>query len=139
MRFLIEILFDNDDKAEINVTAKNQAEALKRVENSPEFSQFTIDKKIEKISISIIAEDTIDLKNYVLQPSQEIGYWVITDKLHNCVIKFKEKEFNNTAKVTFLFETKQIAPVELATIIRKTSEFLYISHPELVGRSKKKS
>ncbi len=38
--------------------------------------------------------------SYILQPSQEPGFWVATDAEHGIVIKFAEHRFNETQEVT---------------------------------------
>lgn len=41
-------------------------------------------------------------QRFILQPSQEPGFWVATDTEHGLVVKFKEHQFNETHHPTLL-------------------------------------
>lgn len=68
---------------------------------------------------------------FILQPSQEQGFWVATDKEHGIVIKFEEHKFNDTQKVTLLdgntFKSADEA-LKVATYMRELSDWLAKEH-----------
>ncbi|WP_289191599.1 hypothetical protein [Bacteroides acidifaciens] len=70
-------------------------------------------------------------KRFILQPSQEPGFWVATDTEHNIVIKFREHQFNDTQKITLLdgntFDRTDDA-TRIATYLREIADWLRREH-----------
>jgi len=131
MKYIVNITFNDGDKAEIKCEAKNQAAALSRIANTKQFIDFADGKNIESININVDTNKEPEF-DYILQPSTEHGWWVVTDKTNQCVVKFKEKNFNQTAKITFLNDTSQNPVLDLATILRKIGDWVAINHKEIV-------
>ena len=131
MKYNIVITFRDGDRAEIRCEAENQAEALSKIENSPQVIDFSKGKVVENINIDIDTTKEIEC-DYVLQPSADCGWWVVTDKTNLCVVKFKANHYNETAKVSFINDTSNIKTVDLATIIRKIGEWVFLNHKELI-------
>lgn len=129
--YQIKISFADGDKAVINVTAENLEAAIEKIKNTSEFKVFAANKTVLSISHKIIPSDVVNPTDYILQPSEDKGFWVVTDKKNNVVVKFKEGSFNETQKATFLFNTNKTA-VELATIMRKIGEWLSSNHSDLI-------
>ena len=69
---------------------------------------------------------------YLLQPSQDGSGWVLTDQLHQIVIIWEDKKFNETQRVTLLQNlTPKIVKVEtLARIMREAGDWLMEWHQE---------
>lgn len=69
---------------------------------------------------------------YLLQPSQDGSGWVLTDQLHQIVIIWEDKKFNETQKVTLLQNlTPETVKVEtLARIMREAGDWLMEWHQE---------
>lgn len=69
---------------------------------------------------------------YLLQPSQDGSGWVLTDQLHQIVIIWEDKKFNETQKVTLLQNlTPETLKVEtLARIMREAGDWLMEWHKE---------
>ena len=75
------------------------------------------------------------MERFILQPSQEPGFWVATDTEHNIVVKFREHKFNETQEVTLLnnetFSSQQEA-MKYATYLRELADWLRDNHYEKV-------
>lgn len=71
------------------------------------------------------------MERFILQPSQEPGFWVATDTVNGIVVKFKDHEFNETQEVTLLgdnrFKTAEEA-MKYATYIRELADWLRDNH-----------
>lgn len=68
---------------------------------------------------------------YLLQPSQDSSGWVLTDQLHQIVITWEDKKFNETQKVTLLQDRAETVKVEtLARIMREAGDWLMEWHQE---------
>lgn len=70
-------------------------------------------------------------ERFVLQPSQEPGFWVATDTEHLIVIKFQEHRFNETQKITLLNGDKFASDEEalrVATYLRELADWLRDNH-----------
>lgn len=78
-------------------------------------------------------------ERFVLQPSQDNGYWVATDTEHGIVLKFREHYLNADQKVTMLngetFATIEEA-TRVATYLRELSDWLAVNHRELCQPTK---
>lgn len=68
------------------------------------------------------------MERFVLQPSIEKGYWVLTDTVNGIVCKFKEKEFNSGQSVTFLNDTEKPDVLLVARIMHDMGEWLANNH-----------
>lgn len=66
-------------------------------------------------------------ERFLLQPSQEQGFWVATDTQHGIVIRFHEHEFNDTQQVTPLDDTHPDAAT-LAHHLRELADWLQQEH-----------
>lgn len=129
--YIITIKFTDGDEAHIRCVAVNQAAALARLQNTPQFTDFAKDKAIESMTAEI--EKTPAKKcEYLLQPSKDLGYWIATDTINKCVIKFKERKYNETAKITFLEDIKKMDVLDIAAILRGLGDFLANNHRELI-------
>ena len=71
------------------------------------------------------------MERFILQPSQEQGFWVATDTEHGIVVKFKEHQFNETQQTTLLngdtFKTAEEA-LAVATYMREIADWLRENH-----------
>jgi len=67
---------------------------------------------------------------FILQPSQEQGFWVATDNENEIEIKFREHEFNETQEVTLLGDKQITASTAqtLATAMRELADWLSKEH-----------
>ena len=95
------------------------------------FVDFVDGKVIDSLTVEI-DKTPRPQGDYILQPSKDAGFWVATDKKNNCVIKFREGAYNETAKITFLEDMPEADALELASVIRGLGDFLAANHPDLV-------
>ena len=74
------------------------------------------------------------MKNrYLLQHSQtQPDGWVCTDTANGIVCRFIEHRFNETQKVTFLEDVKNLDPLAIARLMREMGDWLVINHPSVV-------
>lgn len=101
--FKIIVILNDGDQVVSNVAAENQAAAVDRLKNTPQFIEFVGIRKIDKIEIAPASEySPADPKDYVLQKSEKPGHWVVADKKNNLVVVFAEGRYSETAKITFL-------------------------------------
>lgn len=88
----------------------------KKIKNSP--------KILDLLTYSMEAR-------YLLQSSQDGSGWVLTDQLHQIVIIWEDKKFNETQKVTLLQNLTETVKVEtLARIMREAGDWLMEWHQE---------
>lgn len=78
------------------------------------------------------------MKRFVLQPSmEESRWWIATDTINGIVVKFKEHEFNETQKITFLDDVKSDSALELAKkaalYMREIADWLQQYHGDIVS------
>lgn len=71
------------------------------------------------------------MERFILQPSQDQGFWVATDTEHGIVIRFEEHRFNETQQTTLLngdtFKTAEEA-LAVATYMREIADWLRENH-----------
>lgn len=74
-------------------------------------------------------------ERFILQPSEEPGFWVATDQEHGLVVKFKEHQFNQTHHPTLLngdtFHSVDEA-LKYATYMRELADWLAVNHKDKV-------
>ena len=71
------------------------------------------------------------MSRFVLQKSEKVNNYVVTDTDNNCVISFEKGKFNETQKVTFLEEVHGEDFMKVARVLREVGEWLVIHHPEI--------
>lgn len=73
------------------------------------------------------------MDKYLLQKSAEKPqWWILTDTGLGIVLQFKEGEFNESQKVTFLNDIKRPDPLKIARAVRYMGDWLYENHRELM-------
>lgn len=70
------------------------------------------------------------MSRFRLEKSQDLpGWWVLTDIDNLVVVKFKEHEFNESQKVTFLddckFSLEQTEAQDVSRILREMGEYMF--------------
>lgn len=67
---------------------------------------------------------------FILQQSEDVGYYVVTDTENQIVCKFEKGRFNDTQNFTFL---GQVPPMsKLPTLMRELGDWLASNHRGLV-------
>ena len=67
---------------------------------------------------------------FKLAKSQDLpGWWVLTDTKNFVVVKFKEHEFNDTQKVTFLYDDKSVieklGAQGISHVLREMGDYMF--------------
>lgn len=132
-RYSINIVLSDGDKIEAKSVGKSHEDAIERLQENEQFIEFVGDRKISKVDISFLEKATpINPDDYILQKSNEVyNLWIVTDKRNNVVVKFTEKQYNDTAVVVPLYDTDKPTG-DIATIIREIGEYIALYHSELV-------
>lgn len=73
-----------------------------------------------------------NMERFVLQQSTQQGWWVCTDTVNNIVCKFKEHDFNNTSKFTFLDDVEHPDALAIARIMREFGDWLGKNHSDKI-------
>ncbi len=70
---------------------------------------------------------------YKVEPSKgNPGWWVVTDVENMIVVKFKEKEFNETQKVTMLNDAEGKDVSFFARIMGDMGKYLFENYKDIV-------
>lgn len=64
---------------------------------------------------------------YLIQQSEEPGWWVVTDTENLVVLKFQEHRFNEPQKVTML-EDCNLSALQIASIMREMGDWVAAHH-----------
>lgn len=131
-RFEITFLLGNGDRIKCRVDAPDGDKAIKRISEQPEFLASLGDAEILKTTFKEIQPLKLDSENYVLQPSKDEGWWVLTDKAHQIVCKFHEGQFNQSQTFTRLFDSNDLDELEYVTAMRQFGDYLQTYHKELL-------
>lgn len=100
------------------------SQALHNIINTLQYQQMTKGLTIDSVTPEE-EEDIVPISfnSCILQKSQDEGWWVLTHKETSTVIKFQEKKWNETQKITSL-EKEPTDPLLAATIMREAGEWL---------------
>lgn len=72
------------------------------------------------------------MNQYILQQSTSEGWWVATDTLNGIVIRFKERDFNDSQQVAYLPDTVPSDPLTIARQIRELTDWLVENHRNIL-------
>lgn len=132
-KYQIIITLATGDRVEAKSVGDTEEEAIARLEAAEQFQDFIKNTPIKDLQITLLGTAApINPDNYILQESNERpGYYVVTDKVNNVVIIFAKGRFNDTAKITPIFDLPR-EPMDAATILREIGEYLTIYHKEVL-------
>lgn len=130
--YQVKIKLSNNTEVQARVEARNQSDAIRRLEKSPEFVQFLGDAQILSVDIQPIELPPVDNKRFALTTIDNKQGWYIAVDLDNRIkIQFKAHKYNETNSVVKFGEKKQ-QPIEEATAIRELSDWLLQNFPDLI-------
>lgn len=69
---------------------------------------------------------------FTLQKSEKESYWVATHKKANIVVEFKEGKFNDTQKVTNIYDFEPSEYGKIPAYMRQLSDWLAQNHSDLL-------
>lgn len=131
-QYHFNIMLSNGNEVSAFVAASDEESALHRLKETDEFINFVGDNTIIKITCIEQKNTNLNTSQFLLQKSKDNGYWVITDTIHNIVVRFKEHEFNNTQKCTYLYDTNRINALDLANALREIGEYLMLNYRNII-------
>lgn len=142
MRFYIKITNPKTgDYMEAHVDADSPEEARDRMflEDAvrDELRTWGVKEVDFEVTQSPDLPEVLDDDTFILQPSQDAGYWVLTDTVSLLVLKFKEGDYNHFQQVTpiddqLLERIGRQGPAAIATRLRLMADYMRKFHPELL-------
>lgn len=134
MRYYVKIFNERaDEMIEARVDAKTLQEAIDRV-----IEQDNVKAIVEKwggeaeVECHEIEDAVLDKGRFLLQPSKEEGWYVLTDTELLITLRFRAGDFNGSQKVTHLDDSRISNPMDIATSLRLMGDWMQKYHRELI-------
>ena len=138
MRYYVKLFNERaDEMIEARVDAKNEKEAIECVFHNPEALKVILswnlqDIKQECYPIEDAMFDKERKDRFLLQPSKEEGWYVLTDTQLLITLRFRAGDFNGSQKVTHLDDSRITNPMDIATSLRLMGDWMQKYHKELI-------
>jgi hypothetical protein len=121
---------------EARVDARTPEEAIDKVMQQPPVQEIMKNKwgrdaEIE-VEVEPIEDAVLDKERFVLQPSKEEGWYVLTDTELLITLRFRAGDFNGSQKVTMIDEHRVADPMDIATSLRLMGDWMLKHHKELI-------
>lgn len=133
-RYEIRINFENGDSVHSRIVARNQSDALKRLQESAQFIQFVNENTvgaIVKVDIQPIESKPIADGRFYLQPRKnKEGWYVVSDLDNRIKVEFKKGHYNDMQKVTKFAECADA--LKEATALREIAGYMFNNFKELI-------
>lgn len=125
-----------DEVVEARVDARTPEEAIDRVLQLPQVQETVKtkwggDAEIE-VEVEPIEDAVLDKERFLLQPSKEDGWYVLTDTQLLITLRFRAGYFNGSQKVTHLDDSRISDPMDIATSLRLMGDYMQTYHRELI-------
>lgn len=72
------------------------------------------------------------MNRFVLQKGTQPGWWVLADTVNQVVLQFKEHDYNESQKITFLKGDKVPSVMYAPRILREMGDYMVENHKELL-------
>lgn len=72
------------------------------------------------------------MERYIIQPSEQEGYFVCTDQINKIVCKFEEHSFNDNQSFRLLEDFDSVNYKKLAELSREMGDWLRLNHYEKI-------
>lgn len=137
MRYLVKIMCERaDEVVEARVDARTPEEAIDRVLQLPPVQEtvktkWGVDAEIE-VEVEPIEDAVLDKDRFVLQPSKEEGWYVLTDTQLLITLRFRAGDFNGSQKITMLDNHRIANPMDVPTSLRLMGDYMQTYHRELI-------
>ena len=132
-RYRINIKLSNGDEVKSTVDARNQADAIKRLEQSPEFARFVGPNEIVSMEVEPIPIEPIDNERFAVTTiKNKPGWYVVADLDNMLKIEWKKGMYNETQRVLPIGKGKPLDAQQAATAMREIGEFMYNNFKELI-------
>ena len=134
MRYYVKIFNEQyDEMIEARVDAKTPQEAIDRV-----IEQDKVKAIVEKwggeaeVECHEIEDAVLDKERFILQPSKEPGWYVLTDEQLLITLRFRAGDYNGSQQVTMLDDKRIVDPLDIATSLRLMGDWMQKYSPELI-------
>lgn len=132
-KYEVKIALSTGNEVRARVDARNQSDAIRRLEQSPEFVQFLGDAEILLVDIKPIEIKPVDNKRFALTTIDNKEGWYIAVDLDNRIkIEFKAHQYNKTNHIVKFGDGGVADALEEATAVRELSDWLLQNFPELI-------
>ena len=132
-RYRINIKLSNGDEVKSTVTARNQADAIKRLEQTPEFARFVGPNEIVSMEVEPIPIEPIDNERFAVTTiDNKPGWYVVADLDNMLKIEWKKGMYNETQRVLPIGKGKPLDAQQGATAMREIADYLIANFKELI-------
>lgn len=132
-KYEVKIALSTGNEVRARVDARNQSDAIRRLEQSPEFVQFLDDAEIISVDIKPIEIKPVDNKRFALTTIDNKEGWYIAVDLDNRIkVEFKAHQYNKTNHIVKFGDGGVADALEEATAVRELSDWLLQNFPELI-------
>lgn len=132
-RYRINIKLSNGDEVKSTVEARNQADAIKRLEQSPEFARFVGPNEIVSMEVEPIPIVPIDNERFAVTTIDNKPGWYVVADLDNMIkIEWKKGMYNETQRVLPIGKGKPLDAQQGATAMREIADYLIANFKELI-------
>lgn len=133
-QYQITIKLKNGDEINAKVVARNQSDAIKRLQGIPEVADLLNGQEIEKIDVKPIQIKPIDNERFgVTTIDNKSGWYVIADLDNKVKIEWKKGMYNETNRAMPIGDGELPADaLKMATILREIGEYLSNNFKELI-------
>lgn len=132
-RYRINIKLSNGDEVKSTVEARNQADAIKRLEQTPEFARFVGPNEIVSMEVEPIPIEPIDNERFAVTTIDNKPGWYVVADLDNMIkIEWKKGMYNETQRVLPIGKGKPLDAQQAATAMREIADYLIANFKELI-------
>ena len=133
-QYKVIIKLTNGDRVEANVTARNQSDAIKRLQETQQFAEFVEGKTLDGIEVVPVPIQPIDNERFgVTTIDNKPGWYVIADLDNKVKIEWKKGMYNETNRAMPTGDGELPADaLKMATILREIGEYLSLNFKELI-------
>lgn len=135
MRYYVKIYNEKaDEMIEARVDAKTPEEAIDILMKQDKVTDIVRDKWGGEAEVECheIEDAVLDKDRFLLQPSKEDGWYVLTDTELLITLRFRAGDFNGSQKVTHLDDSRITNPMDIATSLRLMGDWIQKYHRELI-------
>ena len=132
-RYQVNIKLSNGDGLQTKVMARNQADAIRRLKQTPEVVEFIGDNEIVNVDIEPIPIEPIDNERFAVTTIDNKPGWYVVADLDNLIkIEWKKGMYNETQRVLPIGDGKPLDAQKAATAMREIADYLIANFKELI-------
>ena len=134
MRYYVKIYNErSDEMIEVLVEADSEKEAIDKIFSLEKAQEMMKDwEDVTEVECHPIEDAVLDKDRFLLQPSKEEGWYVLTDTQLLITLRFRAGDFNGSQKVTLLDDSHITNPMDIATSLRLMGDWIQKYHRELI-------